>query len=166
MGARYQSPILDTTISDADSTNLVLATITLTNPQTDDTARGQRRAARRDYRPQHTTRYRYPHAHRLCHAGSYEAALRQISYSNSGDNPATDAASSGSSSTTARTSVIVADAVIGIAAANDAPALVVCERHLHGEDPPLALSPLASVTDPMIPSSLRDRGDHRRIFRR
>src|SRR5262249_41162814 len=78
----------------------------------------------------------------------YETALRQILYSNSGDNPATAdrlievVVNDGANDSN------VADAVIGVAAVNDAPALVVANAAYQENDPPLALSPSASVTDP------------------
>src|SRR5262245_57706580 len=138
----------DTLITEVDSTNLVSATITLSNRQTDDllTVSGAL--------PAGITASTYdPVTGILALTGSatlaeYQAALQQIQYSNTGDNPATEdrlievVVNDGANDSN------VADAVIGVAAVNDAPALVVANATHTENNPPLALSPLASVTDP------------------
>ena len=80
-------------------------------------------------------------------ADEYELALRQISYSNSGDDPATEdrlievVVNDGANDSN------VAAAVIGVAAVNDAPTLVVADATYQENATPVLLSPAASVAD-------------------
>jgi len=142
-------PIADTDVSitDADSTTLVSATITLTNPHTGDllTVSGMLPGAiiSSGYNPGTGV---------LTLTGSatpaeYEAALQQIQFSNTGDDPVTDdrlievIVNDGANNSN------VAAAVIGVAAVNDAPALAVADATYQENAAPVFLSPAASVTD-------------------
>src|SRR5262245_5371082 len=147
-GAPVPIADLDTTITDADSTNLVSATITLTNPQTGDLL------AVSGALPGAITASAYdPLTGILTFTGSatladYEAALQQILYSNTGNNPATDDRVISVVGNDGANDSNVADAVIGVAAVNDAPALVVANATYQENAAPVLLSPSASVTDP------------------
>ena len=144
------TPIADTdiTITDLDSTTLVSATITLANQQAGDLLTvtvplpGGIVASAYD-----------PATGVLTLTGvatldEYEAALQQVRYSNTSDNPATvDRLIEVVVSDGANTSNVAA-AVISVVAVNDAPVLHLDAAAAYVENAaPTALSPLATLTD-------------------
>ena len=138
----------DTTITDLDSTTLASATITLANRHPGDllTTTGSL--------PGSIVASSYdPGTGVLTLSGTatlaeYEAALQQVLYSNTSDNPVTEdrlievVVNDGANASNA------ADTLIGVVAVNDAPVLQVDTQVTYFENAaPVALSPLATLTD-------------------
>ena len=146
-GAPVAIADIDVSVTDADSPTLASATITLANPHTGDvlTVVGSLPGAiiSSGYNPGTGVLTLSGPAT----ADEYELALRQISYSNSGDDPATEdrlievVVNDGANDSN------VAAAVIGVAAVNDAPTLVVADATYQENATPVLLSPAASVAD-------------------
>jgi VCBS repeat-containing protein len=146
-GAPVAIADIDVSVTDADSPTLASATITLANPHTGDvlTVVGSLPGAiiSSGYNPGTGVLTLSGPAT----ADEYELALRQISYSNSGDDPATEdrlievVVNDGANDSN------VAAAVIGVAAVNDAPTLVLADATYQENATPVLLSPAASVTD-------------------
>jgi VCBS repeat-containing protein len=138
----------DTTITDLDSTTLASATITLANQHPGDLLTVARPL------PGGIVASGYdPGTGMLALVGvatlaEYEAALQQVLYSNTSDNPATDdrlievVVNDGANASN------VAATLIGVVAVNDAPVLQVDTQVTYFENAAaIALSPLATLTD-------------------
>src|SRR5262245_52348982 len=146
-GAAVPIADIDTSITDTDSTTLASATITLKNPQAGDLL------AVSGALPGGITASGYdPGTGILTLSGvatlaDYETALEAIRFSAGGDDPVAGNrivqvdVNDGANDSNAAT------ALLTVVAVNDAPALVVADASYTENDPPLALSPLASVTD-------------------
>jgi hypothetical protein len=148
-GAAVPIADIDTTITDLDSATLVSATITLTNRHPGDSLTAPATL------PGGITASAYdPGTGVLTLTGlatldQYEAALQQISYSNSSDDPVTEdrlievVVNDGANDSN------VAGAVISVVAVNDPPAISVETTATYIENgTAIPLSPLAIVTDP------------------
>ncbi len=146
-GAPIPIADVDTSITDLDSTHLESATITLTNAQTGDLL------AVSGTLPGLITTVGYDSGTGVLtltgHAtlDEYEAALQQILYSNTSDDPATEdrlievVVNDGANNSQAVT------ALLTVVAVNDAPALVVADATYQENAAPVLLSPSASLTD-------------------
>ena len=147
-GAPVPIADVDTSITDSDSTELVSATITLTNPQTGDllTVSGAL--------PGLITTAGYdPGTGVLTLTGvgtlaEYETALQQIFYSSTSDDPGTADRLIDVVVNDGVNDSNVAAALISVTATNDAPAITVDPSATYVEDAaPVLLSPSASLTD-------------------
>ena len=147
-GAPVPIADVDTSITDSDSTELVSATITLTNPQTGDllTVSGAL--------PGLITTAGYdPGTGVLTLTGvgtlaEYETALQQIFYSSTSDDPGTEDRLIDVVVNDGVNNSNVAAALISVTATNDAPAITVDPSATYVEDAaPVLLSPSASLAD-------------------
>jgi hypothetical protein len=147
-GAPVPIADVDTSITDADSTTLVSATITLANPQTGDllTVSG--------VLPGTITPTAYDPVTGVltltgvATLGEYQTALQQIHYSNTSDDPATQdrlievVVNDGANDSN------VAGAIISVTATNDAPVITIDPSAAYVENAAaVVLAPLATVSD-------------------
>ena len=136
------------------------ATITLTDPQAGDLLAVDRRAAARHhgFQPEH----RILTLSGVASLADYETALEAIRFSLAGDAPVAGThvidvvINDGTSDSPAAISLVT------VVAVSLAPALVVADATYTENDPALALSPLASVTDPGEYRTERRRRPHHR----
>ncbi|MBR0739664.1 VCBS domain-containing protein [Bradyrhizobium liaoningense] len=146
-GAAVPIADIDTSITDGDSTTLASATITLKSPQAGDLL------AVSGVLPGGIVASGYdPSTGILTLSGiatlaGYQTALEMIRFSATGDNPVAGnrivqvVVNDGANDSNAAT------ALLTVAAVNDAPVLVITNATYTENDPSIALSPLASVTD-------------------
>ena len=147
-GAPVPIADVDTSITDIDSTDLVSATITLTNPQTGDllTVSGALPGTitTAGYDPGTGVLTLTGHAT----LAEYETALQQILYSSTGDDPGTADRLIDVVVNDGVNDSNVAAALISVTATNDAPVITVDPSATYVEDAaPVLLSPSAGLTD-------------------
>ena len=80
----------DVLITDSDDIELTSATVTLTNPDTDDVLLFNGSPAGRHHGFPLRSRHRHPHAHWHRVTAAYQTALQQITFDNTGTNPSTE----------------------------------------------------------------------------